>query len=75
MSPWNWEFTLFILGVVFKGCLDGGYEEKKHNARYSQQLQTGTDRRVSLETVPPPRDRLSSGGQNGLGVMVIGPES
>ena len=62
MSPWNftleWKFTLFILGVVFKGCLDGGYEEKKHNARYSQQLQTGTGRRASLETVPPPRDQL-----------------
>ena len=28
MSPWNGKFTLFILGIVFKGCLDGGYEEK-----------------------------------------------
>ena len=39
--------TLFILGVVFKGCLDGGYEET-NNARYSQQLQTGTGWRASL---------------------------
>ena len=34
-----------------------------HNARYSQQLQTGTGRRASLETVPPPRDRQSLGGK------------
>ena len=63
MSPWNWKFTLFILGIVFKGCLNGGYEEKKHNARYSQQLQTGTGRRASFKTVPPPRERLSLGRQ------------
>ena len=66
MSPWNWKFTLFILGIVFKGCLDGGCEEKKHNARYSQQLQTGTGRGASFKTVPAPRDRLSLGGQRGL---------
>ena len=58
MSRWNGKFTLFILGIVFKGCLDGGDEEKRHNARYSQQLQTGTGRRASLETALPPRDRL-----------------
>ena len=56
MSPWNWKFTLFFLGIVFKGCLDGGYEEKRHNARYSQQLQTGTGRRASFKTVPHPRN-------------------
>ena len=44
----------------------GGYEGKKHNARYSQQLQTGTGQKASLEMVPPPRDRLSLGGQNEL---------
>ena len=32
-------------------------------ARYSQQLQTGTGRRASFETVPPPRDRQSLGGK------------
>ena len=42
-----------------KGCLDGGCEGKNHNARYSQQLHTGTGRRASFKTVPPPRDRLS----------------
>ena len=73
MSPWNftlelepWKFTLFILGIVFKGCLDGGCEEKKYNARYSQQLQTGTGRRASFKTVTPPQDRQSSGGQSEL---------
>ena len=74
MSPWN--FTLefhpgiknlqFFLGIVFKGCLDGGSEEKKYNARYSHQLQTGTCRRASVRTVPPPRDWLSSEGQSEL---------
>ena len=44
MSPWIWKFTLLILGIVFKGCPIGGYEEKRHNVRYSQQLQTGTGR-------------------------------
>ena len=35
MSPWNWKLTLFILGIVFKGfLLNGGCEEKKHNARF-----------------------------------------
>ena len=66
MSPWNWKFRLFIFGIVCKGCLDGGCEEKKHNARYSQQLQTGTGRRASFKTVPPSRDRLSLGGQSEL---------
>ena len=70
MSPWNFslelEITLFILGIVFEGCLDSGCEEKKHNARYSQQIQTGTCRRASLETIPPLRDRLTLGGQNEL---------
>ena len=69
MSQWNfthWKLTLFIIGIVFKGCLDGGYQEKKHNARYSQQLQTGTGRRAPFKTVPPPRDRLSSGRQSEL---------
>ena len=32
-------------------------------ARYSQQLQTGTGRRASFETVPPPRGRQSLGGK------------
>ena len=41
MSPWNWKFKLFILIFISKGCVNGGCEEKKHNARYSQQLQTG----------------------------------
>ena len=66
MTPWNWKLTLFILGIVFKGCLECGCEEKKHNARYAQQLQTGTGRRASSETVLPPRDRLSLGGQSEL---------
>ena len=47
MSQWNFTLELeiyTILGIVFKGCLNGGCEEKKHNARYSQQLQTGTGR-------------------------------
>ena len=57
---------MFILGIVFKGCLDGGYEKKKRNDRYSQQLQTGTGRRASFETVPPHRERLSLGGQSEL---------
>ena len=66
MTPWNWKFTLFFLGIVFKGCLDGGCVAKKHNARGSQQLQTGTVRRASFKTVPPPRDRLSLGRQSEL---------
>ena len=28
ISPWNWKYTLFILGIVFKGYLHSGYEEK-----------------------------------------------
>ena len=67
MSLWNFTLELEIYTAnpwrCFKGCLDGGYEEKRHNARYSQQLQTGTGRRASFETVPPPRDRQSSGGK------------
>ena len=67
MSPWSFtlelEFYTVYPAVVFKGCLDGGYEEKKHNARYSQQLQTGTGRKESFETVPPPRDRQSLGSK------------
>ena len=70
MTPWNFtqklEFTMFFLSIVLNGCLDGGCEEKKHIARYSQQLQTGTGRRASFRTVPPPRDRLSLGGQSEL---------
>ena len=46
--------------------LDGGCEEKKHNARYSQQLKTGTGHRAPLRTIPPPRDRLPTGGQSEL---------
>ena len=66
MSHWNFtlEFEIYTVYpcIVYKGCLDGGCEEKKHDARYSQQLQTGTGRRASFKTVPPPRDRLSVGG-------------
>ena len=51
---------------IFIGFLDGGCEEKKHNARYSQQLKTGTGQRASFRTVPPPRDRLPTGGQSEL---------
>ena len=69
MSPRYWKFTLFFLGIVSIGCLDGGYEEKKHNARYSQLLQTGTGQRAFFKTVPPPRDRLSSGAD----IMVVCP--
>ena len=54
------------LSPFFTGCLSGGYERKQHNTRYSQQLQTRTGQKASLETVPPPRDRLSLGGQNEL---------
>ena len=54
------------LALFFKGCLDGDCEEKKYNARYSQQLLTGTGRRASFKTVPPPRDRLSLRGQSEL---------
>ena len=43
MSDGRWKFTLFILGIVFKGCLNGGPRQRaKTDARYSQQLQTGT---------------------------------
>ena len=68
MSHWNFTLELEIYTVYpwhcFKGCLDGGCEEKKHNPRCSQQLQTGTGRRASFKTVPPPR--LSLGGQSEL---------
>ena len=33
------------------------------DARYSQQLQTGTGRRAPFKTVPPPRDRQPLGGK------------
>ena len=66
ISPWNWKLTLLILGIDFKRCLNGGCKEKKLNARYSQHLQTATGRRTSFKTVPPPRDRLSLGGQREL---------
>ena len=51
---------------IFIGCLYGGCEEKKHYARYFQQLKTGIGQRASLRTVPPPRDRLPAGGQSEL---------
>ena len=70
MSPWKFTLQLEIYTFYpwhcFKGCLDGGCDDKKHNARYSLQLQTGTGRRASLKTVPPPWDRLSLGGQSEL---------
>ena len=59
-------YTVYLWHCFFKGCLDGGCEGKRHNARYSQLLQTGTGRRASFKTVPPPRDRLSSEGQSEL---------
>ena len=52
------SIEFYATSPIFIGCLDGGCEEKKHNARYSQQLKTGTGQRASLRTVPPPRDRL-----------------
>ena len=43
ISDGRWKFTLFILGIVFKGCLNGGPRQRAEtDARYSQQLQTGT---------------------------------
>ena len=60
------SIEFYATSPIFIGCLDGGCEEKKHNARYSQQLKTGTGQRASLRTVPPPRDRLPTGGQSEL---------
>ena len=60
------SIEFYATSPIFIGCLDGGCEEKKHNARYSQQLKTGTGQRASLRTVPPPRDRLPTGGQSQL---------
>ena len=60
------SIEFYATSPIFIGCLDGGYEEKKHNARYSQQLKTGTGQRAPLRTVPPPRDRLPTGGQSEL---------
>ena len=57
---------MFILGIVFKGCLNGGLRRRSEtDARYSQQLQTGSDRRASFKTVPPTRDRQPLGGKMG----------
>ena len=60
------SIEFYATSPIFIGCLDGGCEEKKHNARYSQQLKTGTGKRASLRTVPPSRDRLPTGGQSEL---------
>ena len=60
------SIEFYATSPIFIGCLDGGCEEKKHNARYSQHLKTGTGQRASLRTVPPPRDRLPTGGQSEL---------
>ena len=60
------SIKFYATSPIFIGCLDGGYEKKKHNARYSQQLKTGTGQRASLRTVPPPRDRPPTGGQSEL---------
>ena len=60
------SIEFYATSPIFIGCLDGGCEEKKHNTRYSQQLNTGTGQRASLRTVPPPRDRLPTGGQSEL---------
>ena len=59
------SIEFYATSPIFIGCLDGGYEEKKHNARYSQQLKTGTGQRASLRTVPllgtgyPQEDKVS----------------
>ena len=60
------SIEFYATSPIFIGCLDGGCEEKKHNSRYSQQLKTGTGQRASLRTVPPPWDRLPTGGQSEL---------
>ena len=60
------SIEFYATSPIFIGCLDGGCEGKKHNARYSQQLKTGTGQRATLRTVPPPRDRLPTGGQSEL---------
>ena len=60
------SIEFYATGPIFIGCLDGACEEKKHNARYFQQLKTGIGQRASLRTVPPSRDRLPTGRQSEL---------
>ena len=60
------SIEFYATSPIFIGCLDGGCEDKKHKARCSQQLKTGTGQRASLRTVPPPWDRLPTGGQSEL---------
>ena len=53
------EIFLFILGIVFKGCLNGGPRQRAEtDARYSQQLQTGTRPESVLQDGSPPWDWL-----------------
>ena len=49
------DLEAFTFGtIVFKGCLDGDFDEEKHNLRHWQQLQTAADWQVLL------RDETSS---------------
>ena len=51
---------------LFIGYLRSGYERESVIPVTSSNCRLESGQKVSLETVPPPRYRLSLGGQNGL---------
>ena len=65
-SDSRWKYSVIYNLVVFTSYLRGDCEKKKHNAVIPTKYRLVSGPRASLVTVPPPRDRLSSGRQSEL---------